>query len=95
MTMNILTPSDGDKWEVFISKLLDSLNAGPDQLGEPEVDAYLEALGSSCDNTLRKSKHILKGMGYSRGEIRGTIEYFEENGGHCDCEVVLNVVSYD
>jgi hypothetical protein len=45
-----------------------------------------------CNDTLDSSKAILKNMGYSDNEIGEICQWFELNGGYCDCEVVMNVV---
>ncbi len=52
---------------------------------------YLE----ECSHTLDGSKAILKQLGYSDSEIGGICQWFELNGGYCDCEVVMNVVMRD
>lgn len=45
-----------------------------------------------CNHTLDGSKAILKQLGYSDSEISEICQWFELNGGYCDCEVVMNVV---
>lgn len=47
-----------------------------------------------CSN-LDGSKAILKDMGYSDTDIGDICQWFELNGGYCDCEVVMNVVMMD
>ena len=37
------------------------------------------------------AKRILKGMGIPAPHVRNFLEFCEENGGYCDCEIVLNV----
>jgi hypothetical protein len=46
----------------------------------------------TCNHTMDGTKAILKDMGYSEAEVDEICEWFEYNGGYCDCEVFLNVV---
>jgi len=36
---------------------------------------------------------ILQSMDYEQDEIDEILEWFEDNGGYCDCEVGLNVLT--
>jgi hypothetical protein len=47
----------------------------------------------TCSGTTEKplSRRILADMGLSAAAIEATLAYFEEHGGYCDCEVILNV----
>jgi len=42
-----------------------------------------------CDHSHRAAKRIMTDMGNIN--IPASIEFFEENGGYCDCEILLNV----
>lgn len=58
------------------------------------VDRLLELDSKyECDNTLKSSKQTLMDLGYSDTEIEDIVEWIEEHGGYCDCEVLINVVS--
>ena len=46
----------------------------------------------TCQGNHAKSISILNSMGYNEDEIGEMIDWFIENGGHCDCEVNLNVI---
>jgi hypothetical protein len=42
-----------------------------------------------CDNTLRRSVRVLEKM--AGIDVRGTIAWFGEHGGYCDCEILMNI----
>jgi len=44
----------------------------------------------SCDHSLDNSRMLLERGGY---DVKQTLAYFAKYGGHCDCEVLLNVDS--
>ncbi|MCA1066059.1 DUF2695 domain-containing protein (plasmid) [Rossellomorea sp. AcN35-11] len=44
-----------------------------------------------CQHDLRYTRDLLKGMSYGKWKIESVIDVLEENGGHCDCEVIYNV----
>ena len=48
---------------------------------------------SACNNDYSFSRKILTKMGDV--DIDASIEFFKENGGHCDCEVILNTANVD
>ena len=52
----------------------------------------LRAKTEECSHALAGSKAILKEMGYSGTEIGEICQWFELNGGYCDCEVMMNVL---
>ena len=54
-----------------------------------QLNAAGEAMG--CDRTHRHARQVMSGMG--NVDIAGSLEYFEERGGYCDCEILLNVES--
>ena len=80
--LEVLTPAS-DRWDEFIDRL-----SGPDG-----VDFVHETSGwhwTCCGSIDRpKSVAILTDMGGI--DVAATLHYFEQRGGHCDCEVVLNV----
>lgn len=57
------------------------------------VNAMMKRKGE-CDNTTRGTRAILQNM---QGiDVEGTLRFFENLGGYCDCEVLLNaVLKYD
>jgi hypothetical protein len=54
--------------------------------------AAVEARRRSCDGTLRAAQEWAHGAGVGWPRLRRELE---ENGGYCDCEVVLNVFGGD
>jgi hypothetical protein len=53
------------------------------------LDEKLKAQGG-CDHTLRHTKAFI--TSFTNLGVQRTLEWFEEHGGHCDCEVILNVL---
>jgi hypothetical protein len=51
-----------------------------------------EDIESTCEGDHARSISILESMDYDKEEIDEIIEWFKEEGGHCDCEVNFNVV---
>jgi hypothetical protein len=45
----------------------------------------------SCNHDHAQCRRILTGMGLSSAAIDAALLYLEEQGGYCDCEVLLNV----
>jgi hypothetical protein len=85
-----MTP-EHDRWEEFI-----------DRLGGPEGCDFREkedgSLTSICDPSNRRRpgcRRIMRRMGLSRRQIAASLAYFEEHGGYCDCEVLMNVDPYE
>ena len=52
------------------------------------IVTLLEA--QECDNTLTISRELLVDMRIF--DVDGSIEWLQDHGGFCDCEVLLNVV---
>jgi hypothetical protein len=48
-------------------------------------------IAARCDHTLKYTKKYLQDIGVWRDEL---VEWFEEHGGYCDCEVAYNVFDY-
>ena len=69
----------GDRWEEFLDRL-----CGP---------AYCNWKEESwtCHGDLRFTRALLVEMGLSTPAINVSLQYFQDHGGYCDCEVVLNV----
>ena len=62
-------------WDVFLKKLGDRLARYPCKAGRHKGNAI----------------SVLLEMGLSANEVNKSVEYFEHNGGYCDCEILLNV----
>ena len=83
----IMTP-EHDLWKEFSEKL-----EGPEgcNVKKPQ-DAPMTwecAGGEDKENDFTFATAILQGM--EGIDVEGSLEYFTENGGHCDCEILFNV----
>jgi len=67
-------------WPEFFVRL-----DGPEGVNAREVEGQHTW---QCDHTLSKARAILADMGV---DVDGSVAYFEDHGGFCDCEVLLNV----
>ncbi len=74
----IMTP-DHPCWDEFADILADK-----DHLDIPDEPGPMK-----CDHTHKHARAILAAMGDF--DIEETIHLFEEFGGYCDCEILLNV----
>jgi Protein of unknown function (DUF2695) len=74
-----LTPKS-NRWETFIDALGRAVQI--DGCGRDETtDRYLDVY--------RQSKRIMADMG--NVDIPASLAFFQNHGGHCDCEILLNV----
>lgn len=78
-TMSELITPTHERWGEFTIRLA----------GEDGCDWTRE--GWTCFGDHRFSRSILQAMGLDAETIRHTLGYFIDHGGHCDCEVLLNV----
>src|SRR4051812_26215878 len=60
----------------------------PVEDGEPKI-AW--RCGGGYDRTYARA--ILEAMGYDEAYIERSFAFFDEHGGHCDCEILFNVAS--
>lgn len=77
----ILTPVD-PRWQEFTDRLD----------GDEGCKFYFDELDEicwTCHHDLRFSRKILST--YDDVDVEATLEYFRQNGGCCDCEVLFNV----
>lgn len=86
MTKEIMT-TDNERWKEFTFRLGgdEGCNFQEKVKGDPHSIIW------KCDHTSERpvTKSILKKMGGI--DIEKTMEYFNEHGGFCDCEVLFNV----
>jgi hypothetical protein len=47
---------------------------------------------NNCENDYLYAKRILDRFGFSEIKKQNIFNFFKENGGYCDCEIMLNVV---
>ena len=62
-------------------------------MSEVELAALFEHLTTelasiSCDHTLRMTEEWIQSTDHS---IQDVVQWFRDNGGYCDCEVLANV----
>ena len=70
------------RWEEFL-----------DRLRGPEGCNFQTTWTCYGGTDKRYSRRILAGMGLTQREIEASLAYFEDHGGYCDCEVVMNLGS--
>jgi hypothetical protein len=75
----IVTPSHR-RWGEFAIRLQRALEC------DQEVDGW------GCKDDLALSALVLATMDIGHDDVRATLDYFKSSGGHCDCEVMFNVV---
>jgi hypothetical protein len=79
--MEILTP-ESPRWDKFADALFEATRV-PDY-----ADAWL-CDGDAGDHVYRYAKAVMASMG--NVDIEGSIEFFRNHGGFCDCEILFNV----
>jgi hypothetical protein len=82
MTPEILTPKSA-RWSVFVRSLGNTLTDG---LPEGTWRCGNDGSGGSKHRYAETVMTELGGI-----DIAGTLEFFRQNGGGCDCEILLNV----
>jgi len=70
------------RWEEFL-----------DRLRGPEGCNFKTTWTCFGGTDKRFSRRILADMGLSEHAIETSLAYFEDQGGYCDCEVVMNLDS--
>lgn len=78
--MNDIMSPDHPRWSDFLDRL-----AGPEGCDIREVDGKTVW---TCESTHFEARRILAEFGV---DVDASIVFFEEHGGGCDCEVILNV----
>jgi hypothetical protein len=79
--IKIMTP-DHLRWDEFCNRL-----AGPEGCNFHDETWTCD----SRDHSKPFCRKILEDMGFADQEIAATLEFFDEHGGYCDCEVLFNV----
>lgn len=78
----LLTLEEKEKFINELGKSLDLQDNGQ----------YRCPCGKECCYLLTFSKTILDQLGFSVEKVANIIGFFQENGGYCDCEVMMNVI---
>jgi hypothetical protein len=80
---DLMTPYH-PRWREFCERL-----EGPEGINARKVKGKWR---HDCDaKTLTAARRVLKKMRLSKKRIERSCQYFMENGGYCDCEVLMNV----
>jgi hypothetical protein len=82
MTLEILTPRS-PRWSVFVALLGNTLTEGL------PADTWRCGNDGSGGSKHRYAKAVLAELGGI--DIAGTLEFFRQHGGGCDCEILFNV----
>jgi len=80
---------DHAQWDEFFDRLFGAGGCNGHH-GRP-YDSNSTTSTSDSTDAFVSSRRILTEMGLTLNEVEESIEYFQHNGGFCDCEVVLNV----
>jgi hypothetical protein len=77
--MNVMSPAHPD-WVAFWGVLSSRLTVR-DEGGKPSW---------SCQHDYRHARAVLADE-WPKLDVEATLEFFREEGGYCDCEILLNV----
>jgi hypothetical protein len=86
MGVGLLVPFNRKTWVEFLRRM-----EGPDGVDVQGDPNHIESLTWRCDHTHAAARRVMKTMGFTRSQIDEAIFCFEEEGGFCDCEILLNV----
>lgn len=84
MGLGVMT-TDHPRWVEFVERL-----GGPEACDFRE-DADDDLTWRCSGHTRHQASAILRDMGASDGDLLGTLDFFDENGGYCDCEILFNI----
>jgi hypothetical protein len=82
MALEILTPASS-RWGLFVRLLENSLTEGM------PADTWRCGNDGSGGSKHRYAEAVMAELGGI--DIAGTLEFFRQHGGGCDCEILLNV----
>ena len=81
--MDIMTVRN-DRWKEFTSRL-----GGPEGCNFREDEKGIMKFDCAGGTNKDKAAKLLTDMGGF--DVDASLRYFENNGGHCDCEILFNV----
>ena len=84
----ILTP-DSDCWGSFTEALGHAVQANGCDCGYLRMRNFYPCGPLKATDAHRLAKRTMAAMGDV--DVPGSIAYFEAHGGHCDCEILMNV----
>ena len=82
MSNPVMTPRDA-RWAEFVERL-----EGPEGCNFHEDDQGSVVWSCPGGHDKPAARRILTAMGY---DVDQSLDYFEQYGGHCDCEILFNV----
>jgi hypothetical protein len=68
---------------------MDILTLKSERFGE-FIEKFEPLVRAECRHNFDGARKVMREMGNIN--IPRTLQYFEENGGYCDCEIIYNVV---
>ena len=80
----MMTP-EHPRWDEFCDRL-----QGPEGCDFTEAANGLKATWT-CNHDRTFAIEILFAMGFSEEAVVASLDYFDDHGGHCDCEILFNV----
>jgi len=83
---DLMTP-EHPRWEEFCARL-----EGPEGchfIDAPNKLGCTWTCAGGTDKTF--ATMILRAMGFSDADVQWSLDYFETQGGYCDCEILFNV----
>lgn len=81
---DLMTPYH-KKWREFIERL-----SGPEGINARKVDGKWHH-DCSAKPDFKHARAVLAAMGFDERRIDRSVEYFQQHGGGCDCEIAMNV----
>lgn len=83
--MELMTPSN-PRWEEFCDRLAGEEGCNFHETIPGDTRSVVWTCKGGTDKSMASA--ILKDMGF---DIEKSLDYFDDHGGHCDCEILLNV----
>ena len=83
--MELMTPSN-PRWEDFCARLAGEEGCNFHETRPGDISSVVWTCKGGTDKSMASA--ILKDMGC---DIEKSLDYFDEHGGYCDCEILFNV----
>jgi len=81
----MMTPEHA-RWREFKNRL-----EGPEGCNFHENDDGTTVWDCGGGHDQSRSRATLEAMGFDEEFVAGSLQFFTDRGGHCDCEVLFNV----
>lgn len=86
MGTTVKVPFDGSTWREFLRRM--EGRDGVNVQGDPND---LDSISWTCNHTHAAVRRVMTSMGFTESQVEEAVFCFEEEGGFCDCEVLINV----